>query len=305
MSLFFFVLEIVIPWRKGQGVIRKDFWLDAAYMFFNFFIFSLIVYNAASAVIVTLFNDLIIGFSGFDLQASNPLRLMPYWVVLLVGFVIRDFVQWCIHRLLHRISWLWEYHKLHHSVEEMGFAAHLRYHWMETIVYRTLEYLPLALLGIGLYDFFVIHIFTLAWGHFNHSNLTVDGKITGGILGLIIGIVIANGLLEVTLLQDPSSLVQFGSIIVATVMGTILLGPFMKKIFNSPEMHIWHHAYDIPDDKRYGVNFGLTLAVWDYLFSTAYVPFHGRDIKLGFPGFDNYGKNFLKNWGSVLSKGNK
>ena len=48
---------------------------------------------------------------------------------------------------------------MHHSVEEMGFAAHLRYHWMENIVYRTLEYIPLALLGIGLYDFFIIHIY--------------------------------------------------------------------------------------------------------------------------------------------------
>ena len=27
--------------------------------------------------------------------------------------------------------------------------AHLRYHWMENLVYRSIEYLPLALIGIG------------------------------------------------------------------------------------------------------------------------------------------------------------
>ncbi len=88
-------------------------------------------------------------------------------------------------------------YQVHHSVEEMGFAAHLRYHWMENIIYRTLEYIPLALLGIGLHDFFIIHIFTLAWGHYNHSNISVSGKITGGVLGALIGILISQGLLDI------------------------------------------------------------------------------------------------------------
>ena len=59
VSLFFFALEIVIPWRKKQATFRKDFWLDAFYMFFNFFLFSLIIYNAASDVVVNFFNDTI------------------------------------------------------------------------------------------------------------------------------------------------------------------------------------------------------------------------------------------------------
>jgi len=47
VSLVFFILEVVIPWRKNQKTIRKDFWLDAFYMFFNFIFqcgaFSLLV----------------------------------------------------------------------------------------------------------------------------------------------------------------------------------------------------------------------------------------------------------------------
>jgi sterol desaturase/sphingolipid hydroxylase (fatty acid hydroxylase superfamily) len=137
VSAFFFLLEWLKPWREGQALFRKDFWLDFFYMFFNFFLFSLVIYNAASNVVVMLLNDGIIALTGFDLQASNPLRTLPMWSILLVGFVVRDFVQWWVHRLLHRVSWLWQFHKVHHSVEEMGFAAHLRYHWMENVVYRT------------------------------------------------------------------------------------------------------------------------------------------------------------------------
>ena len=68
----------------------------------------------------------------------------------------------------------------------------------------------------------------------------------------------------------------------------------MKIIFNSPEMHIWHHAHDLPPNRRYGVNFGLTLAIWDYLFGTNYIPYEGRDIKLGFPGVEHFPDDFLR-----------
>ena len=294
VSVFFLLLEVIIPWRKGQPVNRKDFWMDGFYMFFNFFLFSLVIYNAASDVIVNLFNDGIKAVSGFNLQASNPMNSLPYWSVLLIGFLVRDFVQWWIHRLLHKSETLWEFHKVHHSVEEMGFAAHLRYHWMENVVYRTLEYIPLALLGIGLYDFFVIHIFTLAWGHFNHSNISVSGRITGGILGGLIGIVLANGLLEVTVFEGVSQISKWGIFFGSAAIGSFVLGPVMRKLFNSPEMHIWHHSYELPEDRHTGINFGLTLACWDYLFGTAYVPHDGRDIRLGFPGVEEFPEDFAK-----------
>lgn len=294
VSLIFFLLEVVIPWRKKQAVFRRDFWLDAFYMFFNYFLFSLIIYSAATDVIVELLNDGIQWISGgFDLQASNPMNAWPLWAILLTGFLVRDFIQWWIHRLLHRSETLWEFHKVHHSVAEMGFAAHLRYHWMETIVYRTIEYLPLALLGIGLHDFFIIHIFTLAWGHYNHANIRVSGFVTGGIIGLLLGIVVANGLLDVSLLTEPTLGFQLLTVAGFTAAGSLLLGGVMKYIFNGPEMHIWHHAHDLPEGRRYGANFGLTLAIWDYIFGTAFVPREGRDIELGFNGVEDLPAGFI------------
>lgn len=294
VSGFFFLLEILHPWRKDQPRFRKDFWMDFFYMFFNFFLFSLIIYNAASDLVVKFFNDIILSATGFDLQASNQMRLWPLWAVLLTGLVVRDFVQWWTHRLLHRVPKLWEFHKVHHSVEQMGFAAHLRYHWMENVVYRSIEYIPLALLGIGLYDFFIIHIFTLAVGHYNHSNISVPGWMTGGVVGALVGLVIATGAFDVNLFTEPTTLVQLATIAGSAILGALVLAPVMKIIFNSPEMHIWHHAHDLPGERAYGVNFGITLAIWDYIFGTNYIPFEGRDIKLGFPGVEQFPDSFLR-----------
>ncbi len=243
ISAFFMLLEWFRPWRKDQPKFRKDFWLDFFYMFFNFFLFSLIIYNAASNVMVNFFNDVLAAMGITNLVAFEVMS-WPLWAHLLVGFLVRDFVQWWTHRLLHKVPALWEFHKVHHSVEQMGFAAHLRFHWMENVVYRTLEYIPLALIGIGLRDFFIIHIFTLAVGHFNHSNIKMN------------------------------------------------LG-FLKYIFNNPQMHIWHHAYELPKDKASGVNFGITLSLWDYLFRTDYIPFEGRDNNLGFPGVEKFPEDFV------------
>lgn len=293
VSGFFFALEAAQPWRKKQALFRKDFWLDFFYMFFNFFLFSLIIYNAASYVVVNLLNDGIIAMTGFDMQASNPLRTAPLWAILLIGFIVRDFIQWWIHRLLHYHPRLWEFHKVHHSVEQMGFAAHLLYHWMENIVYRSIEYIPLALLGIGLYDFFIIHIFTLVVGHYNHSNISVSGRVTGGILGGFIALLIATGSIDIALLDQPSLGLQLGLIALGIAIGVFLLGPVMKVLFNNPEMHIWHHAYEMPKEKPHGINFGLTLAVWDYIFGTAHIPHEGRDIKLGFPGVEEFPEHFI------------
>ena len=290
VSAFFFGLELLRPWRADQPRFRRDFWLDAFYMFFNFFLFSLIIYNASSAVVVDLFNDGIRALTGWDMQASNPMRTWPQWGVLLTGFLVRDFVQWWVHRLLHASPRLWEFHKLHHSVAQMGFAAHLRYHWMETVVYRTVEYIPLALLGVGLHDFFLIHIFTLAWGHYNHANFHVSGRVSGALVG---------GLFAAFVATTEAAWPWWGDLLAALgggLAGALLLGPYMKILFNSPEMHIWHHAHDLPADRPRGVNFGITLAVWDYLFRTDYIPHDGRDIRLGFPGLAQYPATF---WGQV------
>jgi hypothetical protein len=205
ISLLVYVLELLFPWRKNQPKIRQDFWLDAFYMFFNFFLFSLIGYAALSDVVVKAFNDFLA--SAFGIQNLLAIRVagLPYWAQLLI------------------------------------------YHFMETIVYRSLEYLPLAMIGFGIQDFILVHLFALTIGHLNHANIYLP------------------------------------------------LGP-LQYVFNSPQMHIWHHSKTLPEG-RYGVNYGITLSVWDYLFGTVWMPGNGRDIELGFNKIEQYPHGF---WGQVF-----
>ncbi len=70
------------------------------------------------------------------------------------------------------------------------------------------------------------------------------------------------------------------------------IGP-LRYLINSPEMHIWHHNH--PDEGPINRNFGLTLAVWDWLFGTANVP--DRDPgRLGFAGIESYPEQLPGQW---------
>ena len=58
-------------------------------------------------------------------------------------------------------------------------------------------------------------------------------------------------------------------------------------------MHLYHHAYTLPDGKMYGVNFGISLSIWDYLFKTNYIPETSGTILLGYEHDDAMPKSFL------------
>ena len=125
----------------------------------------------------------------------------------------------------------------------MAFAAHLRYNWVEPIIYKSLLYIPLAIIGgFAVEDVFIVHFFTITSGHLNHANIGWDYGI-------------------------------------------------FKYIFNNPKMHIWHHTKKMPN--QFGVNFALSLSVWDYIFKTNYIPNDGRDNELGFSGDENFPENFI------------
>lgn len=252
ISLIVWGLEIAFPWRKNQSVFRKDFWLDGFYMYFNFFLFAIAV-SGFYKFLGLLFND--IGISSSSLTLLN-LSSLPSWAQLLIFFIILDFVQWFTHVLLHRYAFLWKFHKVHHSVKEMGFAAHLRYHWMENIIYKPLKTLGVMILGgFEPEQAYIVHFIAISIGHLNHANI----KLTWGPL---------------------------------------------KYILNNPVMHLYHHAYTIPKDSH-GINFGISLSIWDYLFKTNHIPEDSGTIELGFPGDENFPQDFIHQSLSGFGKSNK
>lgn len=173
VSLICFLLERVRPWRADQKVLRKGFGQDLAWLVFNGHYLGLLL--------AMLTGRLVQWTNGVLYDAGLPvpetLRLVadaPLWLQFVVFFLVKDVVEWNIHRLLHTTPWLWEFHKLHHSIEELDWIGNFRFHWGEVIVYKTLSYLPLVILGVDGNVILAIAVIGTLMQDLNHSNLPID-----------------------------------------------------------------------------------------------------------------------------------
>ena len=59
-------------------------------------------------------------------------------------------------------------------------------------------------------------------------------------------------------------------------------------------MHTWHHAKQWPENNRYGVNFGISLSVWDFIFGTAFITSDPKKVELGIADEHDFPKSFWK-----------
>ena len=243
VSAMCLILERLWPWRKQQKMVRRQFLQDLVWLFFNGHYAGILVAYIAATLFVW-------AAPAIDLAKSlNFLSEQPLWLQFISFFLLKDFLEWGIHILLHRVPWLWEFHKLHHSIEQLDWVGNFRFHWMEIVVYQGLTYFPLVILGVSSGIILVIAIVATLIGHLNHSNLNTSWGL-------------------------------------------------LRYLINSPRMHVWHHDRDWPADRPWGVNFGVCLSIWDWLFGTAYWPSPSESPtqqpkQLGFHGMEHYPQSFL------------
>ncbi len=243
ISVFVAGLEWAFPKRKEQKQLRRGLGWDAVHLVFNGHFLGVILYGIADRWLLPPLDGWLASQGWTDAIHRNAAAGWPLWAQILVALFAVDFLQWCVHNLLHRVPWLWETHKCHHSVEdgEMDWIVSFRFQWSEVVVYRMVLYLPLAWFGFATEAVLFHAIFGTLIGHLNHANLDLSW------------------------------------------------GP-LRYLFNSPNMHIWHHDYE--GDQKTTKNFGIIFSCWDWIFGTAYMP-DEPPKRLGFPGVDRFPKNFF------------
>lgn len=61
------------------------------------------------------------------------------------AFLLLDFCKYWLHYADHRVPWLWTFHRVHHSVEQMDASAGLRMHVVD---FLQLTAVPILLFGV-------------------------------------------------------------------------------------------------------------------------------------------------------------
>ncbi|MDJ0867048.1 MAG: sterol desaturase family protein [Myxococcota bacterium] len=169
------------------------------------------------------------------------------WQLAALGgvlFVGRDFGAWLNHWLHHKTPCLWPYHKLHHSAEVLTPITLYREHPVFYLLNGQIKAVTIGIpMGVIFYGF------------------------TGG--------------------ADPVLITSFQLVFMAYVFAGAHLrhshlwlsyGPVLSRLLISPAQHQVHHSA-LPQHRDR--NFGVTLAIWDWIFGTLYVPKERESFPLG------------------------
>ncbi len=100
----------------------------------------------------------------------NLVDLNP-WVELLLAVMALDLVaQWLAHYLLHRVSWMWKFHLVHHSDTHVDATTGTRHHPGDYLIREIFSLAAIVVFGIPLAFYLFYRIATIFFTYFSHAN---------------------------------------------------------------------------------------------------------------------------------------
>ena len=204
--------------------------LDYYYFFIGYFIKVFMLFPIViSAKTIALFinKQLYLYFDYFENTYFSYEAIIVMYTISL--FVVSDFTRYWLHRFLHMIPFLWEFHKIHHSAKVLTPITFYRVHPVENLLFGFRYSLSIGVVtGVFIYFFgamidiyailgvnILIFIFSLFGSNLRHSHVPFS---------------------------YPT---------------------FLEKFFISPKQHQIHHS-----TKYFDKNFGGYLAIWDRMFGS-------------------------------------
>jgi alkylglycerol monooxygenase len=92
------------------------------------------------------------------------------WLVWAAALLLTDLGFYLYHRATHRVNLLWAVHQVHHQSEDYNLATAMRSPWLQGVV-STINFLPIALLGIPFEVFGVVYLIGVSYGFIIHTRL--------------------------------------------------------------------------------------------------------------------------------------
>jgi sterol desaturase/sphingolipid hydroxylase (fatty acid hydroxylase superfamily) len=152
-ALIFVPLEMLLPSRKSQRLLRNHWQNDGIYLLFNGVVIKLGLLLVTAGLLSAIHTIV-------PRAIEVAIQSQPIWLQAVEVLVIADIGFYFAHRCFHAIPFLWKFHAIHHSIEEMDWLAAHRVHPLDQIATKTASYLPVFLLG---FSSEAILIFTLIY----------------------------------------------------------------------------------------------------------------------------------------------
>lgn len=142
IAMIFIPLERLLPLDADQKVLRKHWLNDAIYLFFNGILIKLGVLVLVGLLMIAIRFVVPEGLTGV-------VQAQPIWLQAVEVILVADTGFYLAHRVFHAVPFLWKFHAIHHSIEEMDWLAAHRVHPVDQIVTMTASLLPVYALGFS------------------------------------------------------------------------------------------------------------------------------------------------------------
>ena len=217
--------------------------LDYYYFLISYFIkifmiFPIVISAKSVALFIKKYLYLNYGYIYIEILSYETI-LVLYTITL---FIVSDFTRYWLHRFMHTIPFLWEFHKVHHSAKVLNPLTFYRVHPIENILFG-FRYS----LSIG----FVTGIFLYFFG----AKISIYEIIGANVFVFVFSLLGSN------LRHSHIPLSYF---------------EFLEKWFISPKQHQIHHSR-----KYFNKNYGGYLSVWDRVFGSLLTSANVKTLKFG------------------------
>ena len=136
-----------------------------------------LIFLSTSLVVNLLFGLATAGVFLWTAQGSFGLLQMvdwPVWAELLVAVLLLDlFAQYVSHYFLHRVSWMWRFHMIHHSDTEVDATTGTRHHPIDYFIREFYSLGVIILTGMPLSFYIFYRVATIFFTYFSHANIRV------------------------------------------------------------------------------------------------------------------------------------
>jgi len=159
---FFFLIENALPLFTETYNKKKHTGINL------FFTLTTIVINFCMAFILT-------GTAYFVEQ--NGFGLLYWmgadvWVTFIVGLLLLDFSgAWLAHYIEHHVTWMWQFHVIHHTDQNVDTTTANRHHPGESVIRFTFTTIAVLIIGTPMWLVFLYQSLSVVLTQFNHSNV--------------------------------------------------------------------------------------------------------------------------------------
>ncbi len=120
---------------------------------------------------------------GFGLLHALP---VPRIAAAIAGVMLLDLSLYVQHLLMHRVSWLWRLHAVHHGDKLLDVTTGYRFHPLEIVISMFWKVAIAALAGIEPWVVIAFEIWLNTMSIFTHANLRLHPRVESTLGALIV-----------------------------------------------------------------------------------------------------------------------